>query len=124
MVFFPSIVISSQEGWMKIDVLNDIKKAEKEYQSMVREAQEEKRHRHSQAELEADNLVAKAKINAEEYKKLKFKEARDQAKVKQAEVLKAGNQQAAALKEKGALHLPKAVQLLLSRFKEQLHVKA
>ena len=30
---------------MKIDVLNDIKKAEQEYQSMIREAEEEKKHR-------------------------------------------------------------------------------
>ena len=109
---------------MKIDVLNDIKKAEKEYESMIREAQEEKKHRHSQAELEADNLIAKAKVTAEEYKKLKLDEGRRLAELKQAENLKDGNQRAAALKEKGAVHLPKAVQLLISRFKEQLHVKA
>jgi V/A-type H+-transporting ATPase subunit G/H len=109
---------------MRTEVLRDIKKTEEECQSMIHAAQEERKHRRSQGELEADNLVTKAQGNAEEYKKLKLEEARRQAELKNADVLKAGNQQAAALKEKGAVHLPKAVQLLLSRFKEQLHVNA
>jgi len=109
---------------MKTEVLRDIKKTEEEYQTMISAAQDERKLKRSQAELEADNLVTKAQGNAEEYKKLKLEEARRQAELKNADVLKAGNQRAAAMKEKGAVHLSKAVQLLLSRFKEQLHVKA
>jgi len=109
---------------MKTEVLRDIKKTEEEYQKTITSAQEEKRHRHSQAELEADNLVTKAQSNAEQYKKLKLEEARHQAALKHAEIIKSGNQRAAAIREKGSKNLPKAVQLLVSRFKEQLHVKA
>ena len=36
---------------------------------MISTAQEEKKKRHAQAELEADNLIAKAQSNAEQYKK-------------------------------------------------------
>jgi len=109
---------------MKTEVLRDIKKTEEEYQKTITAAQEEKKHRHSQAELEADNLVTKAHSNAEQYKKLKLEEARQQAALKHAGIIKSGNQRAAAIREKGAPHLSKAVQLLLSRFKEQLHVNA
>ncbi|MGD0534785.1 MAG: ATPase [Methanoregula sp.] len=109
---------------MKTEVLKDIKKTETEYQSMISAAQEEKKKRHSQAELEADNLITKAQSNAEQYKKLKLEEARHQAALKHAEILKNGNQRAAALREKGEKNLSKAVQLLVLRFKEQLHVQA
>jgi V/A-type H+-transporting ATPase subunit G/H len=109
---------------MKTEVLRDIKKTEEEYQKTITTAQEEKRHRHSQAELEADNLVTKAQSNAEQYKKLKLEEARHQAALKHAEIKKSGNQRAATLRVKGEQNLSKAVQLLVLRFKEQLHVKA
>ena len=36
---------------MKTEVLKDIKKAEEEYQSVISKAQDEKKFRHSQAEL-------------------------------------------------------------------------
>ena len=55
---------------------------------------------------------------------LKLEEARHQAAQKHAEIIKEGNQRSAALKEKGTKNLSKAVQLLVSRFKEQLHVGA
>jgi V/A-type H+-transporting ATPase subunit G/H len=109
---------------MKTEVLRDIKKTEEEYQSMISAAQEEKKQRHSQAELEADNLITKAQSNAEQYKKLKLDEARHQAARKHAEIMNVGNQRAAALKERGRSNLSKAVQLLVSRFREQLHVNA
>jgi V/A-type H+-transporting ATPase subunit G/H len=109
---------------MRTEVLRDIKKTEEEYQTMISAAQDERKLKRSQAELEADNLVTKAQGNVEEYKKLKLEEARRQAELKNADVLTAGNQRAAAMKEKGTVHLSKAVQLLLSRFKEHLHVKA
>ncbi|MEN6442253.1 MAG: ATPase [Methanoregula sp.] len=109
---------------MKTEVLRDIKKAEEEYQSVISAAQDEKKRKHSHAELEADNLITKAQSNAEQYKKLKLEEARQQAALKHAEIMNAGNQRAAALKVKGSGNLSKAVQLLVSRFKEQLHVQA
>jgi V/A-type H+-transporting ATPase subunit G/H len=109
---------------MKTEVLNDIKKTEAEYQSVISTAQEEKKKRRAQAELEADNLVTKAQSNAEQYKKLKLEEARHQAAQKHADIIKEGNQRSAALSEKGTRNLSKAVQLLVSRFKEQLHVNA
>ena len=109
---------------MKTEVLKDIKKAEEEYQSMISAAQDEKKHNRSQAELEADNLVTKAQSNAEQYKKLKLEEARHQAAAKHAEIIKSGNQRAAALKEKGEKNLKAAVGLLVTRFKEQLHARA
>lgn len=109
---------------MKTEVLRDIKKTEEDYQKAITAAQEEKKYRHSQAELEADNLVTKAQSNAEQYKKLKLEEARHQAAIKHAEIIKSGNQRAAAISEKGSKNLKKAVQLLVMRFKEQLHVKA
>jgi len=109
---------------MKTEVLEDIKKAEEEYQSMISKAQEDRKHSRSQAELEADNLVTKAQSNAEQYKKLRLEEARHQAEQKHAEIIKNGNQRALVLKEKGQKNLSKAVQLLATRFREQLHVGA
>jgi V/A-type H+-transporting ATPase subunit G/H len=53
-----------------------------------------------------------------------MEEARQKAALKHAEIIKSGNQRAAAIREKGSKNLPKAVQLLILRFKEQLHVKA
>jgi V/A-type H+-transporting ATPase subunit G/H len=109
---------------MKTEVLRDIKKTEEDYQKTITAAQEEKKYRHSQAELEADNLVTKAQSNAEQYKKMKLEEARHEAALKHAEIIKSGNKKAAAIREKGSKNLSKAVQLLVLRFKEQLHVKA
>ena len=109
---------------MKTEVLRDIKKTEEDYQKTISAAQDEKKHRHSQAELEADNVITKAQSNAEQYKKLKLEEARQQAALKHAEIIKSGNQRAAAIREKGSKNLSKAVQLLVVRFKEQLHASS
>ena len=109
---------------MRTEVLRDIKKTEDEYRTTIQTAQEERKHRRSQAELEADNLVTKATSNAEEYKKLKLEEARRQAASRHEDILREGEARAAALKQKGAKNLDKAVQLLVGRFKEQLHVNA
>ena len=109
---------------MRTEVLRDIKKTESEYRTMIQTATEERKQRRSQADLEADNLVTKAQSNAEEYKKLKLEEARRQAASRHAEIIKEGGSKAAALRQKGAQHMNKAVQLLVVRFKEQLHVHA
>jgi len=109
---------------MRTEVLRDIKKTEEEYRTMIQTAQDERRHKRSQAELEADNLVTKAQTNAEEYKKLKLEEARRQAASRHAAITKEGEAKAAALRHKGAQQRNKAVQLLVVRFREQLHVHA
>ena len=109
---------------MRTEVLQDIKKTEEEYQSMISAAHDEKKRRRSQAEIEADNLITKAQSNVEQYKTLKLEEARHQAALKHAEIIQSGNQRAAAIREKGSKNLQKAVQLLVVRFKEQLHVSA
>lgn len=109
---------------MRTEVLRDIKKTEEEYRTMIRTAQDERKYRRSQAELEADNLVSKAQGNAEEFKKLKLEEARRQAASRHAAITKEGEVKATALKKKGGQHLTKAVQLLVTRFKEQLNVHA
>jgi V/A-type H+-transporting ATPase subunit G/H len=109
---------------MRTEVLRDIKKTEEEYQAMIRAAQDERKLKRSQAELEADNLVTKAQGNVEEYKKLKLEEARRQAALRHTGIITEGDRRAAALKAKGAPHLSQAVQLLVERFKEQLHVNA
>jgi len=109
---------------MRTEVLRDIKKTEEEYQTMIRAAQDERKLKRSQAELEADNLVTKAQGNVEEYKKLKLEEARRLAALRHTGIITEGDRRAAALKAKGAPHLSQAVQLLVARFKEQLHVNA
>ena len=40
---------------MKTEVARDIKRGEEQYQSVISKAQEEKKKRHSEAELEAEN---------------------------------------------------------------------
>jgi V/A-type H+-transporting ATPase subunit G/H len=109
---------------MRTEVLQDIKKTEEEYQSMISAAHDEKKRRRSQAEIEADNLITKAQSNVEQYKTLKLEEARHQAALKHAEIIQSGNQRAAAIREKGSKNLQKAVQLLVVRFKEHLHASS
>ncbi len=91
---------------------------------MIAEAEAERRRSIQSAELEADNLILKAGSDAEEYKKKRLADARRQTATTHAEIIRAGDQRAAELKEKGSKNLNKAVELLVSRFKEQLHVNA
>lgn len=91
---------------------------------MVGEAEAERKRSISSAELEADNLILKASNGAEEYKKQRLADARQQAAMKHAEIIRAGDLRAAELREKGSKNLDKAVELLVSRFKEQLDVNA
>jgi V/A-type H+-transporting ATPase subunit G/H len=106
---------------MKSEILNEIKKAEDAYRALIAEAQAEKKRSLASAELEADNLVMKATHNAEEYKKKRLAEARDRAATQRAAIIGDGEQRAAAIAEKGRNNLDRAVNLLVSRFKEQLH---
>ena len=107
---------------MKTEVLKDIKTAEEEYRTMIRNAGAEKKKSLADAELEADNLLLKANSSAEEYKKKRMADARQQAEETHARIIREGGQRAAALKERGSRNLDRAVELLVSRFREQLHV--
>jgi V/A-type H+-transporting ATPase subunit G/H len=107
---------------MKSEVLKNIKTAEEEYQSLLSTVMAEKRRRLSDAELEADNLVMKASASAEEYKKLKYEEIRQQAERKRTEIMMEGDRKAADLKAKGSKNFDKAVNLLVARFRERMNV--
>ncbi|OPX67670.1 MAG: hypothetical protein A4E37_01328 [Methanoregulaceae archaeon PtaB.Bin056] len=106
---------------MKTEVLKNIKATESEYQKMISDALAEKKRNSANAELEADNLVMKAIHDAEEYKKAKLAEARQNAAKKHDEILAEGKRRASELKERGTRNLGRAADLLVSRFKERLH---
>jgi V/A-type H+-transporting ATPase subunit G/H len=107
---------------MKTEVLRNIKTTEEEYRALISTVQAERKRSLSNAELEADNLIMKATNNAEEYKKMRLAEARQQAAKHHAEIIQDGRRRAAALREKGEKNLPGAVNLLVSSFAERLHV--
>ncbi|BBL67226.1 V-type ATPase subunit subunit G family protein [Methanoculleus chikugoensis] len=109
---------------MKIDVLKSIRETEEEYQAMIRDAQAERKKSLSDAELEAENLVRKAQNDAGEYRNQRLAEARVQAQNRYAEIIKEGEARAEALKATGNKNLAEAVDFIVTRFKEQLHVKA
>jgi len=109
---------------MKTDVLKNIKATEDEYRSMISTAMADKKRSIADAELEADNLIMKATSTAEDYKKRRLADARQQAQEKHAEIASKGERRAAELKETGSKKLDEAVELLVSRFKEHLHVHA
>jgi len=109
---------------MKIEVLKSIKKSEETYKEMISQANAERERRISAARLEADNMVIAAQASTEEYKKKLLSDAREEAARKQEEIIRKGDERAAALRAKGKKNLEKAVALLISRFREQLHVTA
>ncbi|MDR2855597.1 MAG: ATP synthase archaeal subunit H [Methanomicrobiales archaeon] len=109
---------------MKVEVLKDIKNAEDEYKSTIDAANEARRTLIANAELEADNIVQDATKQAEEYKKQCIANARSQATATYDEIIKGGKEQAAALESKGRQNLDRAIELLVTRFKEQLNVSA
>ncbi len=107
---------------MKTEVLKNIKATESEYQKMISDALAEKKRNSANAEMEADNLIMKATHDAEEYKKARMADARASAEKRHEEILMEGKRRAAELKERGKRNLGKAVDLLVSRFKERLNV--
>ena len=109
---------------MKIDVLKNIRETEEEYQAMIRDAQAERKKNLSDAELEADNLIVKAQKGAEDYRNQRLAEARAQAQNRYAEIVREGETRAEALKASGNKNLAEAVDFIVTRFKEHLHVKA
>lgn len=107
---------------MKTEVLQKIKQTESEYERMVSEALAESRRAIAHAELEADNLVMKAAHDAEEFKKARLAEVREDAARKREEILREGRIRAADMRQRGQRNLEKAASLLVSRFRERLHV--
>jgi V/A-type H+-transporting ATPase subunit G/H len=109
---------------MKTEVLKDIKTAEEEYSKTVRNAAADKKKSLANAELEAANLLVKATSSAEEYRKKRMADARTHAAESHARIIKEGEQSITMLREHGQKNLDRAVELLVTRFKEQVHVKA
>lgn len=109
---------------MKTDVLKSIRETEEKYQVMIRDAQAERKKNLSDAELEAENLIQKAQKDAEDYRSQRLIDARAEAQNRYAEIVREGEVRAEALKAQGSKNHAKAVDFIVSRFKEQLHVKA
>ena len=107
---------------MKIEVLKDIRLAEEDYKKMISEAQEKRKTITNSAELESDNMIQKAHADAEEFKKQRIADARKEADNRYQRIVSDGKAEAMALENKGRQNLPKAVDLLVSRFREQLNV--
>ncbi len=113
-----------EEGWMKIEVLNDIKNAEEDYKKMISEAQEKRKSTIAGAELEAENILIKARDDAEEFRKQRISEAHSQAGARYEKIISDGKDSVMILEQKGRNNLGIAVDLLVTRFREQLHVSA
>ncbi|MEN6516903.1 MAG: ATPase [Methanospirillum sp.] len=109
---------------MKIEVLESIKKTEDEYKAAISLAEAVRRKNIQNAELEADNLIAKATMNAEEYRKQKLAEAHAEADRRHAEIIKTGEARASELRERGRRNLDGAVALLVTRLKGALDAGA
>lgn len=109
---------------MKSEVLKSIKQAEEEYNSMVSTAKAEQKQKIADAGVEAAHIVEKATADAEAYKKQRLADAASDAAAKRAKILKDGEARAAKLRADSLARLDAAVDLLVSRFKEQLHVSA
>lgn len=109
---------------MRSEVLESIKKTEEEYRAMISQARAERERGLAGARLEADTLVMKAKADTEEYKKKRLESAREEAARKRKTIIQKGEEQAAALRARGQKNLDKAVDLLIQRFREQVHVSA
>jgi V/A-type H+-transporting ATPase subunit G/H len=109
---------------MKIEVLKSIKQSEETYKETISQANADRERRISAARMEADNMVIAASASTEEYKKKLLSDAREEAARKREEIIRKGDERAAALRARGKKNLEKAVALLISRFREQLHVTA
>ena len=109
---------------MKTEVLKSIKEAEAASKSSIQAAEKTAADTKSQAQIEAENLIAKATSVAEDYKKQKLNDAKNEAAAKHAAVVEQGKSEAAKLIASGSAKLPQAVSLFVERFKEKLHVSA
>ena len=108
---------------MKTEVLRAIKKAEEEYQKEIALAKTEKERGIAAATLEADGLVMKARTGTEEFKKKHLEEARREAARKREAITRAGEHQAALLREQSGKNLDAAVRLLVQRFEAEVYAR-
>ena len=69
-------------------------------------------------------MIQKAQEDAEEFKKQQIADARKQAESRHGKIISDGKAEAVALESRGRQNLAKAVDLLVTRFKEQLNVSA
>jgi len=106
---------------MKTEVLKSIKETEKEYRLMISAAKEDKKRSLADGKLEAENLIAKAQRDAEEYKVKCIADARKEAEEKYAAIISDGDIGVAALRDKSHLKLDNAVDLLVTEFKGKLN---
>jgi V/A-type H+-transporting ATPase subunit G/H len=109
---------------MKTDVLKSIRETEEEYQAMIRDAQAARKKSLADAEQEAESLVLKAQSDAGEYRNQRLAEARAEARRRYDEIVREGEARAETLKQQGNKNLARAVDAVVARFKEQVHVKA
>lgn len=107
---------------MKTEVLKSIKQTEDEYRTLISAAEEERKRSISDAKIEAVHLIEKARKDAEEYRKQRLGDARKEAQFQYAALVAEGREKAAAMKERSRTQYDKAVEFLLTRFKEQLNV--
>ena len=108
---------------MKTEVLEAIRKAEKEYEAEIAQAKAERERRIAAATLEADGLIMKARSGTEEYKKQRLEEARREAGRRRDAIMRAGEQQAALLREQAGKKLDAAVRLLMKRFEAEVYAQ-
>ncbi|HJJ28750.1 MAG TPA: ATPase [Methanocorpusculum sp.] len=109
---------------MKTEVLKSIKEAEAKSKSSIQAAEKTAADTKSKAQMEAETLIASANTAAEDYKKQKLNDAKNEAAAKHAKVVEEGKAHAAKLTTAGSAKLPQAVSLFVERFKEKLHVSA
>jgi len=107
---------------MKTEVLRSIKKTEEECKSMISAAEGDNKLSIANAELEAENLIAKAQNDAEEYRKKRIADAQRDAKAEHESIISKGRKHAADLKNQSGSNLENAVEFLVTRFKGQLNV--
>lgn len=109
---------------MKTEVLKSIKETEAQSKKTVLEAEASAEATLSAAKLDADALIVKATQIAEDYKKQRLLDARNNALAKHEAIVSQGKAEAANLVDAGSTKLPQAVSLFVERFKEKLHVSA
>ena len=90
---------------------------------MISEAQEKRKTITTSAELEADNMISRPvkMLKSSKNSGLQMHGRNDN---RYQRIVSDGKAEAMALENKGRQNLPKAVDLLVSRFREQLHVSS
>ena len=110
---------------MKTEVLKDIKTAEEEYRTMIRDAEADKKKSLANAELEADNLIVKGEqAPRKSTRRNAWPMPGQQLKSHMPGLSRKAKNAPLRSRNTGGKNLDRAVELLVTRFKEQVHVKA